>query len=237
MRSEDLYKSLYLIANEYFNVTETDDEFRQKFFDNILFFQYEPWLPVLTELSKVMSKAMEEMETKITPKKSIAALRHIIEAVPEHRKNLRGIFKDADGMYCACDGYRLVRLKQDVSCLPHIENDMDTRRAMRNLGKDRIEMKLPTIAELKAHIKIHPGTKKEPAVPFFIDDCVPISAHYLLDMMAALPDCKAYLPSHITEPILFEAENGDGLICPVRAQGKKAEECVNRLNELRSKSA
>ena len=55
MRAEDLYKSLYLIANEYFNVTETDDEFRQKFFDNILFVQYEPWLPVLTELSKVMS--------------------------------------------------------------------------------------------------------------------------------------------------------------------------------------
>lgn len=84
------------------------------------------------------------------------------------------------------------------------------------------EVPLPSIATLKAHIKIEKATKTDKDKKTLINwDFGPgmkmVNAQYLLDMMEAIPDCKAYTDyDKNTALIYFSNDEGNsGCLCPI----------------------
>ncbi len=120
--------------------------------------------------------------------------------------------------YIVTDGYRIVRKFSDVPALPHYCNTWNPasmERFFRDAKKDE-EMPLPTVQELKAWIKEKKIRRSNPGkTTFCIDGFVHVNPFFLLDMIQGLPGCKAYRPQKSVTPIYFQAENGDGLLCPV----------------------
>ena len=188
--------------------------------------------PVLSPLAQIMVDALADMDTKVTKASTLSALKRIVSNGLE---GWNGIF-EKDGFYCACDGYRLVRLKYDVASLPHIVNNSTTiSKMVESAVGDKIPLELPTIAELKAHIKRYPV--KNGVKPFLIGGVIPANPKYILDMLNALPDCKAYLPQKLHLPVYFEAESGDGILLPIRADAcENSDEIIQRFERLRSAS-
>jgi hypothetical protein len=136
----------------------------------------------------------------------------------------------SNGMYCVCDGYRLVCLNDDIQSLPHVENTFDVEKAMENIAKDRIVLNLPSISEVKATIA---RSNKRQIPSMIIDGLVGVNAKYLLSVMQSLPECVAYVPNSKSEPILFESKAGKGLLCPVRVADKNADEVDKNWKKLK----
>lgn len=242
MDASDIYNYAYQAAKAFFalntnETTYTDSQrMHDEFFKNPAKYtgkEYETFAPVMTNLARLMVIGLDGMDSKVTTVSTIAALKRMI---PKERHNFNGIFED-DGRYCICDGYRMVRLKSDLSSFPHVCNDFDTKRYVTPFEYDRVEIELPTIAELKAHLKRYPKTKHSSTRPFVIDGAIPVDPSYLLDMLYALPGCKCYLPEKIDNPIYFESENGDGILLPIRINSiDNAEEVKTRFEDLRKAS-
>ena len=160
---------------------------------------------------------------KLSPLK--AANRIIKIAKRSHRIATHGSWM-LNGMQCYCDGYRAVRLHNPLPTeeIPPEALPMDLsgiiNGAKENMGAELI---LPSIAELKAHIKIQKAVKKSnkdrnPVTYDFGENLPAVNAEYLMDMLELLPECKARAAKHkpLIGLIYFEAEAGDGALCPVR---------------------
>ena len=126
------------------------------------------------------------------------------------------------GLYCVCDGYRILRLKEDVTSVPHIDNTPDTPD-MANLMKPAIDnmcqkLDLPQELEVKAYIarcKVVAGNGH--TYSYQLAENVYVNPQYLLDMLQALPGCTCYTDADKSGKamIYFVADNGDGVLLPV----------------------
>ena len=151
----------------------------------------------------------------------ISAVRYILN---EGRKRsadspFRGLFL-YDGKYIACDGYRLLRLNEDIPQLPHTQYKyFNSTKLISEAKKDGETLFLPTVEELKKFaIEQKQAAKnvgKLYTPRYCLNDYVWVKPYYLLDMLNALPDCVAYKPKSPRDPIYFKAENGDGLLVPI----------------------
>lgn len=184
------------------------------------------WAPA----KELLLDGMLSISAQTTDKTRIAAVKDILTHVTiENRPGLCVMHVDTVGnepRYCACDGYRAIRLKQDIPALPHATGDLvvdwlDMNRAFDLTTQD--EINLPSIPALKACMAAHPELKRSkhfPEQPLCIDGKILVNAHYLLKMLQALPGARAWRtgksgPS-LTSPIYFEHPDlGDGMICPV----------------------
>lgn len=128
-----------------------------------------------------------------------------------------------DGRQCICDGCRLVRLTEhlplNVPANPtgYVDTDKLIQPAM---FCDGYELELPDPAKLRAYIKDfkarHPATAPNIPVYRFGENLPAVDARFLADMMAILPDAKAY-GSGVNANVAFRCENGsDGLLLRVR---------------------
>lgn len=82
------------------------------------------------------------------------------------------------------------------------------------------EITLPDISELKVYIKTHKIKEKnnpKKVADYLLNEELNlwVNPQYLLNAMECLPDCKAYSANR-TSPIYLKAENGDGVVMPVR---------------------
>ena len=173
--------------------------------------------PFYASAAAMLIEARVKMDTKTTPRTVSAAVNRIIKNAPEHN-NFHGIFPHGD-KFVACDGYRLLRLNADISSLPHVKNDFNVEGAMRNCSADGETIQLPSVAELKAFVAADKAKRKgrdyHPS-PYCLGGMVWCNPCYLIDMLQALPGCTAYKPETPVAPIYFTAENGDGILLPVR---------------------
>lgn len=142
------------------------------------------------------------------------------------REYTHGSWMSLDGMQCYCDGYHGVRLHNPLPTEKIHTNEMpiDLGRIV-NSAKDNAgaRLNLPSVAELKAHIKFQKAVKKanrnRDAITYEFGDNLPaVNAEYLLNMLELLPECKARAAknSPLLGTIYFEAEAGDGVLLPVR---------------------
>ena len=78
-----------------------------------------------------------------------------------------------------------------------------------------IEMVVPFAvtftAELLAELKLYKGDKYQ----IDKDLNIWVNSNYLIDMLKCLPNAKVYVVGQLS-PIYFEADNGDGILLPVR---------------------
>lgn len=145
------------------------------------------------------------------------------------RPEMCGLFTYGD-RFVICDGYRLLRLTNDISSIPHVENDFDVASVMKGLGPTSETLQLPTVGELRAHIITHnvKRGRKTITTSYFLDNFIHVNPQYLIDMIQALPGCTAYKPQSQTSPIYFEAPNGDdGILLPVRPPHNPSDDVSN----------
>lgn len=144
------------------------------------------------------------------------------EASFSPRRNILCNAPIIDGRQCICDGYRLVRLAEHLPLnvpaepLGYIDTDRYIPPA---IFCDGNEIELPDPAKLRAYIKDckAKSTKTEQFKPVyrFGENLPAVDARYLADMMAILPDCKAYA-NGVRSNVFFRCEDGsDGLLCAV----------------------
>ena len=149
---------------------------------------------------------------------AIQAVKRIIRTCA--RKDMRGVWKSADGSaWCCCDGSREVRLK-NVSGVPVLGQSFPTLDAQIDdcAKKADKSLPLPSAAELKTYIAAEKaaGTKPDFIWYWWGGDTPAVNAAYLLDMVTLFPDCKEARYWTELSPLYFRSENGDGILLPVR---------------------
>ena len=144
-----------------------------------------------------------------------SAFKRIIKRNNDTRKNLAGVWTDADGRSCVCDGYLAVRLKKPVEGFESVHGmDLDKVFPNSTYFSDPVEVEIPTPGELK--IKKRKLTTGK-AVYDFGDDLPMVDASFLKDVMDCLPDAKAVTERNsTTRMIYFTSDRGDAILLPVR---------------------
>lgn len=173
---------------------------------------------------------MRIAEAKKSGTKSIitAANRIIKNAQALNKPVLKGMFtnqnKDGSILYCVCDSYVAVRFK-DKPLLPEIDSkyhgqEMNFNGIVKKPDRGK-EIALPDISELKVYVKTHKIKKTKTTEagfePYLLNEEIGllVNPQYLLNVMECLPGCKAYATNAISG-VYMEAENGDGLVLPVK---------------------
>lgn len=175
-------------------------------------------LPVLYHCATMIAEALEDMDKKSTKPSKLTAAKRIVSNCS--RESLRGTWSDADGRTCICDGFRAVRVSDSFASLPTVPEWREMPRIFKNPMEYTRVVELPTVAALKksaAEQRAAGGRSCTPAYDFG-DDLPKVSCDYLLDMLALLPGCVAYVANRCatTSPLYFKADNGDGILMPVR---------------------
>lgn len=142
------------------------------------------------------------------------------------RDMLMGMFtnqtRDGSTLYCVCDSFVAIRFNEKP-LLPEIDSEyrgqeMQLVNIVKPVDGSK-EIELPDMAELKVYIKTHKIKEKnnpKKVADYLLNEELNlwVNPQYLLNAMECLPNCKAYAANRIS-PIYLEAENGDGIVCPV----------------------
>lgn len=179
--------------------------------------------PFYESAAALLLDARERMDKKASSASVVSAIKRMTKAaVARGNKYLQGMVYQ-NGMYCVfCDNCRIVRLKDDVACVPHIENTPFTPN-LANYMKQAIEEKnqrldLPQELEVKAYIaRCKAVSDNGHTYSYQLAENVYVNPQYLLDMLQALPGCTCYTDADKAEKAMlyFVADNGDGVLLPV----------------------
>lgn len=150
---------------------------------------------------------------------ALAAAKRILKNSP--RDDLKGAIMRESGQIL-CDGYRAVVL-QDYLPLPESASDFHAENFVESAARDATEpLDLPSIADLRAHIKIEKAQtgqwKRTPVLYDFGPGMPLVNAQFLLDMLQVLPGCTAMIypgTRGLSNPIYFLAPSGEGILLPV----------------------
>lgn len=174
--------------------------------------------PVLGHCAALINDALESMDSKSGSRSKLTVAKRMINGCS--RENFQGVFLDSDGHSCICDGFRAVRLTDSFASLPTVPAWQELPRVFAEPETYTRPLTLPTVTEIKKHVaqqKAAEGKNCRPAWDFG-EDLPLVSAEYLIDMLSIMPGCTAYIAARNAErsPIYFRAENGDGVLLPVR---------------------
>lgn len=188
---------------------------------------------MLAEMKKAMSELEVDMLAELSKKagtKSItaAAMRIIKNAQKANpaRAALHGMFcnklSDWEDRWLVSDGYHAVRFKDKLP-LPEIPEKMrgheiDFTKIIK-IPENPACIDVAPLSEIKLFAKTHKAKKNEPIVPYCMsrDFDIWCNAEYLANILECLPDCKVYINANSNVAMIyFQADNGDGLLCPVR---------------------
>lgn len=180
---------------------------------------------VLKELEADM---LMEQSKKSGTKSIVTAANRIIKNA-ESRKNpvLEGMFtnqtRDGLTLYCVCDSFVAIRFNEEP-LLPEIDakyhgQEVQLGCIVKPMDGSK-EIVLPDIGELKVYIKTYKIKEKnnpKKVADYLLNEELNlwVNPQYLLNAMECLPDCKAYATNRISS-IYFKADNGDGVVMPVR---------------------
>lgn len=121
---------------------------------------------------------------------------------------------DNDGYHVLTDGYRAVRLYNDLPSLPHTGKPIDIEKFF-NMNNYYGVIELPDRKTLREWIKARKLRRNNPKDEVYRLGEITVSPFFLLDMIEGLPGCTAYRHKRKYGPIYFSAETGDGILCPV----------------------
>lgn len=180
------------------------------------------------EMGAVMDRLEAEMRQRLAKVLGVAdivkAAEKIVKAAKEgDRDSVKGMWQSG-GKWCICDEKRGVRFNDEMP-LEKLDEQV------KPLDIDRIfdlsiynatrEIKLPDLADLKLWDKTHKPEGKKPRAPYLLDASIPlyVDVKFLICMMECLPDARVKVGGS-RDLLYFSAENGDGLLCPVRVVEK-----------------
>ena len=131
----------------------------------------------------------------------------------------------SNGLPTVCDGFRLIRSKVQFDIGEPVQG-IDAQKILDGNARDAgTELELPSLGELKSYIKLQKlenssRSKSDRAKGItydFGEEKPKLNAEYLLDMLTAFPDARAYYDSQSTNlsPVYFNSETGEGIVLPV----------------------
>lgn len=174
--------------------------------------------PVLHDCAALIRDALESMDKKSGSGSRLTAAKRISQGAI--RENLHGVWTDAEGRSCICDGYRAVRLYDHFDSIPVIEPWSGLGRVFAEPCRYRRVIDAPAISEVKKAAALHRAAHGKNSVPTydFGEGLPQVNAAYLVDMLTLLPGAKLYVSDYRTElsTVYFVSEKGDGILMPVR---------------------
>ena len=178
--------------------------------------------PFYESAAALLLDAKTRMDKSSSSASVVSAVKRVVKAALEGRlQSLQGMVFQNE-MYCVCDSYRILRLKEDVISVSHIENTPATPN-LSDLMKaavdnQTLQIKLPSELDVKTYIarcKAAAGNKH--TYSYQLAENVYVNPQYLLDMLQALPGCQCYTDADKAGKavLYFIADNGDGVLLPV----------------------
>ena len=176
--------------------------------------------PVAAAAAEIMVEALDNMAKSKAGAGAVNVAKRVYAENEACRPSLAGIF-ESGGMWTVCDGYRAIMFNDDMPELPHVDGGSLAKSLPDMIDKaEKLEpLELPTVAELKAWAAAHGGKKAlsaGKAKPYIWGGVVGVNVYYLIDMLQALENCKAYIPESKNSAIYFSGDNGEGILMPVR---------------------
>ena len=176
--------------------------------------------PVAAAAAEIMVEALDNMAKCKAGAGAVNVAKRIYQENERFRPSLAGIF-ESGGKWTVCDGYRAIMFNDDMPELPHVDGGSIAKSLPDMIDKaEKLEaLELPTVAELKAWAAAHGGKKAlsaGKAKPYIWAGVVGVNVYYLIDMLQALENCKAYIPESKNSAIYFSGDNGEGILLPVR---------------------
>lgn len=176
--------------------------------------------PVAAAAAEIMVEALDNMAKSKAGAGAVNVAKRVYQENEPCRARLAGIF-ESGGKWTVCDGYRAIMFNDDMPELPHVDGGSLAKSLPDMIYKaEKLEpLELPTVAELKAWAAAHGGKKAlsaGKAKPYIWGGVVGVNVYYLIDMLQALENCRAYLPESKNSAIYFSGDNGDGILLPVR---------------------
>ncbi len=173
-------------------------------------------LPILDEIARLMVGSLAGIGSSSRKFNPAPAAKRIIKSAEKRNRSMAGIFQSA-GMYCACDGYQLIRLAEDLPELPHVESNFDADAAIEGAAQNET-FPLPSVDDIKKAMAINKERDKNHQIPMALACGSFVNPSYLLNLVQALRDAEVYVPANKLSVIYFRGCNGDGLLCPVRVK-------------------
>ena len=176
--------------------------------------------PVAAAAAEIMAEALDNMAKSKAGAGAVNVAKRVYTENEAFRPSLAGIF-ESGGKWTVCDGYRAIMFNHDMPELPHVDGGSLAKSLPDMIDKaEKLEpLELPTVAELKAWAAAHGGKKAlsaGKAKPYIWGGVVGVNVYYLIDMLQALENCKAYIPESKNSAIYFSGDNGEGILLPVR---------------------
>lgn len=164
-------------------------------------------------------------------KTMVAAAKRIIKSAmrPELKCVFMNYLPDGEFRWCVCSGYVGVRFKEELPLEPFVglsvPFNMNSICVKTNGAK---ELVLPSVADVKQHIKINRVQDGKKTVPsdFLLDAELGlwVNPKFLVDIMECLPGCRAWAVSAIGV-IYLESDVGEGVLMPVMFKKIRGVKC------------
>ena len=176
--------------------------------------------PVAAAAAEIMVEALDNMAKSKAGAGAVNVAKRVYAENERYRPSLAGIF-ESGGKWTVCDGYRAIMFNNDMPELPHVDGGSLAKSLPDMIDKaaKAEPLELPTVAELKAWAAAHGGKKAlsaGKATPYIWGGVVGVNVYYLIDMIQALENPRAYLPENQNSAIYFSGDNGEGILLPVR---------------------
>ena len=133
----------------------------------------------------------------------------------------------SNGLPTVCDGFRLIRSKVPFYIGEPVQG-IDAQKIFDGSPREAgTELELPSLGELKSYVKLQKlenssrsKSDRTKGITYDFGENKPkLNAEYLLDMLTAFPDAKAYYNSqNIYSAVYFNSETGEGILMPIRKQ-------------------
>lgn len=179
--------------------------------------------PVAAAAAEIMVEALDNMAKSKAGAGAVNVTKRVYSENESCRPSLAGIF-ESGGKWAVCDGYRAIMFNDDMPELPHVTDQQagGIAKSLPGIFEQAAKaepLELPSVAELKAWAAAHGGKKAlsaGKAKPYIWGGVVGVNVYYLIDMLQALENPRAYLPENQNSAIYFSGDNGEGILLPVR---------------------
>ena len=180
---------------------------------------------VATEFALLKEALEKEMRDAAAKQGGVKGVYNAANAVIKNAKkcypdkpNIHGMYEDKDQygetVYCVCDGYVAVRFKKELP-LERVPNGEGEPFHLKNIVKKpdgAQQIVLPDLADIKVFCKT---CNKDDLYCLDEELEVYVNPVYLANIIGCLPNATVYARDGVSA-IYFEAENGDGVLMPVR---------------------
>lgn len=149
-----------------------------------------------------------------------AAKRLVKLGMKTHVPVWHGAYTSQDGCQYVADGRCLVKFFKPME-LEKLDDNVqpyDYERILKSSHQsNHIEVSLPDVNELRAAIKIRKAEFND-CLWWFQENESTFNGELLLGMMEMLPNCTCYVSQSNRSPIIFESENGEGVLLPIAGE-------------------